>query len=321
MTDRPKLLVTRRFPDAVEARAARDYDATVNPEDHLHSSDQLIEAAAGHDAILCSSTNMFDADVFERLPDSVRVIATFSVGIEHFDIEAAKARGIVLANTPGVMAEATADIAMLLLLAASRRAFEGDSMVRTGAWEGWTPTQLLGVGLQGKRLGILGMGAIGRAVAARARPFGLDIHYHNRSRLAADMEAGATYHEDAEDLLGVSDLLTIHCPMTPQTKGLLDAERIGLMPDGAVVVNTARGGIVDDEALIAALRSNRLAAAGLDGYDGEPNRHSGYRELANVFLLPHLGSATHETRDAMGFLALDNIDAFFAGLEPPNRVA
>lgn len=315
-----KLLVTRRFPPDVLVRAERDYACTLNPDDTAWQGDELVARAQDHDAILCSSSNKFTADVVAALPQEVRMLATFSVGFEHIDTDACQSRGIVVSNTPDVLSDATADVAMLHILAASRRAGEADRMVRADAWPGWTPTQLLGQGLQGKRLGILGMGGIGRAVAARARAFGMEIHYHNRSRLTPDLEQGATYHATPEQLLAQSQFLTLNCPMSAAMKHFLDARRIALLPEGAVVVNTARGGLIDDTALIAALKSGRLFAAGLDVYEGEPKINPGYRELDNVFLTPHMGSATVETRNAMGFKALDNLDAFFAGAALPDRV-
>ncbi|MDD9878893.1 MAG: D-glycerate dehydrogenase [Magnetovibrio sp.] len=315
-----KLLVTRRFPPDVLTRAERDYSCTFNDADTAWQGEELTGRAAGHDGMLCSSSNKFSAEVIEGLPQSIRILSTFSVGYEHIDLDAARARGIAVTNTPGVLSEATADLAFMLLLCASRRAGEADRLVRAGLWRGWAPTQLLGAGLQGKRLGILGMGGIGRALAQRGRAFGLEIHYHNRSRLAPDRELGAVYHETADALLEVSDFLSLNCPMSDDMKHFLNAQRIARMPDGAVVVNTARGGLIDDVALIGALQSGKLMAAGLDVYEGEPDMHPGYRELGNVFLTPHLGSATVETRNAMGFKALDNLDAFFAGTEPPDRL-
>jgi lactate dehydrogenase-like 2-hydroxyacid dehydrogenase len=316
-----KLLLTRRYPPDVLARAGRDYTCTFNEDDGDWQSDELIRRAEGHDAILCSSSNKFSPPVVAALPESVRMLATFSVGFEHIDLDACKARGIVVSNTPAVLSDATADVAFLHILAASRRAGEGERMVRSGNWTRWTPTQLLGPGLQGKRLGILGMGGIGQAVAKRARAFGMEIHYHNRSRLAPDLEEGATYHATPEDLLKVSQFLSLNCPMSPEMKHFLNAERLRLLPKGAVVVNTARGGLIEDAALIAALKSGHVFAAGLDVYDNEPKLEPTYRELENVFLSPHFGSATVETRNAMGFKALDNLDAFFAGRDLPDRVA
>jgi glyoxylate reductase len=312
-----KILVTRRLPPNVEARLARDYQAKLNGDDRVYSSAEIIAAAVGHDGILCCSTEKFSADVICALPESVKILATFSVGYEHIDVPAAAKRGLKVTNTPDVLNDATADITMLCLLAAARRGAEGDRLVRADQWKGWHTTMMLGTHVTGKRLGIFGMGRIGRAVAQRGRGFGMDIHYHNRSRLDHALEQGATFHETLESLLAVSDFFSINAPSSAQTLKFLNAERIALLPDGAVVANTARGNMVDDDALIAALQSGKVSAAGLDVFDGEPNIHPGYRSLDNVFLLPHLGSATHETRDAMGFCCLDNLDAFFSGKPCP----
>jgi lactate dehydrogenase-like 2-hydroxyacid dehydrogenase len=319
-TKPPVLLLTRRFPDAVMTRAARDYRIITNDDDHPYSPKEIADRAAGADALLVSAVDRIPADLIRALPDSVRMIATFSVGTDHIDLAAAKERGIAVSNTPGVLTDATADIAFLLLLGAARRASEGERLIREGRWEGWGPTQLVGIHVTGKRLAILGMGRIGQAMARRARGFDMEIHYHNRRRLPADEEMGAVYHADADDLLSVADFLSIHSPASPETHHWLNAERIARLPDRAVIINTARGSVVDDEALIAALRSGKLAAAGLDVFENEPKLHPGYAALPNTFLLPHLGSATDKTRDAMGFTALNNLDAFFAGKDLPNRV-
>jgi len=321
MAEKTNLLITRKLPIAVEARAQRDYHARLNLTDEPYGKEELVRAAQGSAAILCTTTDRFDAATINRLPDSVRMLATFSVGFEHLDLAAARARGIVVTNTPDVLTDATADVALLLILGAARRASEGEQLIRNDAWAGWAPTHLLGVHVGGKRLGILGMGRIGRAVAARARAFGMVVHYHNRQRLSPQDEAGATFHADAEDLLAVADVLSIHFPLMPETRYFLDARRIELLPRSAIVVNTARGAAIRDADLIAALKSGRIAAAGLDVYDGEPRLHPDYRTLSNTFLLPHLGSATRETREAMGFRALDNLDAFFSGGAPKDRIA
>jgi lactate dehydrogenase-like 2-hydroxyacid dehydrogenase len=321
MPSKPALLVTRKLPEAVEARASRDYRARLNSADAALDGDGLLRAAAEADGVLCTTTDRLDAATIGKLPASVRILATFSVGFEHIDIKAARGRGLVVTNTPDVLTDATADVAILLMLGAARRASEGERLIRANAWTGWAPTQLLGSHVSGKRLGILGMGRIGRAVAHRARAFGMVIHYHNRQQLPPEAEQGAIFHETPESLLPSSDILSIHCPLTPETRHFVDAKRIDLLPLGAIVVNTARGGIVKDEDLIAALRTGRLAAAGLDVFDGEPRLNLGYRDLPNTFLLPHLGSATRETREAMGFRALDNLDAFFAGRAPRDRIA
>lgn len=322
MSDKPVVLVTRKLPDAVEARLERDFTPILNPDDKLYSADELIELAAGVDAILPCHTEKFTAGLIARLPDNVKVIANFSVGVDHCDLEAAKKKGIIVTNTPDVLSDATAEIAILLMLGAARRASEGERLVRTKEWRDWSPSFMVGRQTTGKRFGVIGMGRVGQVTARRARCFDMDIHYYNRSRLTPDLEADATYHDTVEDLLPHCDVLSIHCPATPQTTGLLNAQRIALLPDGAIVINTARGGVINDDALIDALKNGKLWAAGLDVFNGEPeNIHPGYRDLDNVFLLPHIGSATTDTRDAMGFRALDNLDAIFAGQEPGDRVA
>lgn len=321
MSKKPVVLVTRRLPLAVEQRLQRDYDAHLNTDDELYSSDRLLALAAAADAIIPCHTESLNAEVIARLPESVRAICSFSVGYDHIDLAAAKSRDIVVTNTPDVLSNATAEIAMLLMLGAARRAHEGARMLRTDTWADWSAIGQLGVEVTGKRLGIIGMGRVGQVMARRARGFDMEIHYYNRHRLSADIEAGAFYHADLSDLLPHCQFLSVHCPATPDTRQLLNAERIALLPDGAVVVNTARGAVVDDDALIAALQSGKLFAAGLDVFNGEPNIDPRYRDLDNTFLLPHIGSATQETRDAMGFRALDNLDAVIAGREPRDRLA
>jgi lactate dehydrogenase-like 2-hydroxyacid dehydrogenase len=321
MTERPAILVTRKLPDAVAARLLRDYRPTLNPGDRRYSAAELVAAATGHDALLISPTERMTAEIIGTLPAPVRVIATFSVGFEHIDLDAAKARGLIVTNTPDVLTDATADIAMLLILGAARRASEGERMVRDDRWTGLGLTEMLGRHVTGRRLGILGMGRIGRALARRARGFDMTIHYSNRRRLPPDLEQGAAFHADPEAMLPHCDVLSINCPASPETHHFLNAARIARLPDGAIVVNSARGTIVDDAALIAALRSGKLFAGGLDVYENEPRIHPDYRTLPNAFLLPHLGSATVETRNAMGFKCVDNLDAVFAGRNPPDRLA
>lgn len=320
MSKKPVVLATRKLPPAVEKRLKADYDARLNATDRRYAADEIVALAEGADAILPCHTEILSADVIGRLPKTVRLIASFSVGLDHIDLGAAGKRGLVVTNTPDVLSDATAEIAMLLLLGAARRASEGDRLVRSGGWREWNPTFMLGTQVGGKRLGIVGMGRVGQVVARRARGFDMEIHYYNRARLDPGAEAGATYHESLEALLNVSQFLSLNCPATAETKGMIDASRLAMLPEGAIFVNTARGALVDDEALIAALKSRRLAAAGLDVFNNEPDIHPGYAELPNTFLLPHLGSATRETRDAMGFRALSNIDAFFAGRPPADRV-
>lgn len=313
---RPRIFVTRKLPPDVETRAARDYDAVLNAEDRLPARDDILAGTQGKDGLIVTVTERIDADLIRALPESVRIIATFSVGYDHIDIAAAKDRGIAVTNTPDVLTGATAEIALLLMLGAARNATASIATLRSGNWRNWAPTGMLGTELTGKRLGILGLGRIGRATAQRARAFGMEIHYHNRKRLSPELEAGAVYHNDIAGLFKVSDILSIHCASTPETRCLVNRDTIALLPERAIIVNTARGDIVDDDALIEALASGRLAAAGLDVFKNEPNLNPGYLNLSNAFLLPHLGSATLETRNAMGFRALDNLDAFFAG-EPP----
>ena len=318
---KPILLVTRRLPSAVEARAARDYQARLNPEDLPRSGADIVRLAQEVAAILCCPADRLDAATIMDLPDTVRVIATFSVGYDHIAVEAAAARGIIVCNTPGVLSVATAEAVMLLILAAARRAGEGERLVRSDKWEGWAPTQLVGTQVSGKRLGIFGMGRIGREVARMARAFDMQVHYRDRARLPEDLDQGAIFHDSDKSFLAECQVLSLNAPGGPSTRHWLNAERIALLPKGAIVVNAARGTLVDDDALIAALQDGRVGYAGLDVYDGEPVVNPGYLGLQNVVLLPHLGSATAETRNAMGFLALDGIDAVLAGRTPPNLVS
>jgi lactate dehydrogenase-like 2-hydroxyacid dehydrogenase len=322
MNKRMVVLVTRKLPPAVEDRLRRDYEPRFNADDRLYATDELISLAQGADVIIPCHTEKLSAEVIARLPASIKAIVCFSVGTDHVDLASAKARNIIVTNTPDVLADATAEIAMLLMLGAARRASEGERLIRAGKWNTWSPAFMVGRQLTGKRLGIVGMGRVGQVTAQRARGFEMTILYSNRSRLAPELEKGATYYETVEAMLPHCDFLALHCPATPETHHLLNAKRIALLPDGAIVVNTARGSVVDDDALVSALRSGKLAAAGLDVFNGEPdNIHAGYRELENTFLLPHIGSATFETRDAMGFRALDNLDAIASGRKPHDRVA
>ena len=311
-----RVLVTRRLTPDVEDRLSRNFAATLNTADVPMTRDEMMRTAETHDALLVSSIDKFGRDFVAHLPPSVRIVATASVGYDHIDIAAAKAAGVAVTNTPDVLTEATADIAMLLILGAARGASWGDRMVRENRWEVPSFVSPLGLDVSGRRLGILGMGRIGQAVARRARAFGMELHYHSRKRVAGSDEHGARYHPGLEDMLPVCDFLSINCASTPDTRGLINARTIALLPDGAIVVNTARGDIVDDEALIAALGTGKLAAAGLDVFRNEPDIDPRYRTLENVFLLPHLGSATPATRSAMGMRAVDNLEAFFKGGRP-----
>ncbi|MBS28031.1 MAG: D-glycerate dehydrogenase [Alphaproteobacteria bacterium] len=321
MTDKPKILVTRRHLAPTEARLTEDYDVVLNEDDHIMSADEIVAAADGMDALLICVTEPLDAAAIERLPDSVRAILTLSVGLDHVDTAAAKARGLAVLNTPDAVTDPTAEIGMLLLLGAARRAAEGAAMMRAGEWSTWSPRMMIGKEITGSPLGILGMGRIGQTVAARARGFDMTIRYHNRTRLPFAQEASASYYTTPEGLLEASPFLLISAPSTPETRGFLNAERIAMLPDGAIVVNIARGELVDDDALVAALGSGKVAAAGLDVFNGEPaDIHPGYFELPNVFMTPHIGSGAERSRAAMGDMLLDGLDLLLAGEPVPNRV-
>ena len=320
MAERRKLLMTRVLTPAIEERARRDYELILNDADQTMSAAEIVAGAEGCDAILGCISEKYTGEVISALPDSVKIISTFSVGTDHIDLAAARARGIRVGNTPDAVTISTAEISMLLILGAARRAPEGERMMRARAWPGWEPLQLLGRNLAGKRLGILGMGKIGRALAKRARAFDMDIHYYNRTRLAPELEEGATYHDSFEGLLAVSDVLSLNAPATPDTRFVVDAAALAKLPAGAIVVNAARGDLLVDEDLIAALKSGQVSYAGLDVYLGEPAINEAYYGLENAFLLPHMGTAAIEARNEMGFHALDNIDAVLAGKEPPYPV-
>lgn len=320
MTAKPVLWIPRRLSRATLERAARDYEAIVNLDDGLQSADDLVAMSARVDAMLPCHSEIFSAQVAARLNPRLKIIANHSVGVDHCDLPALKARGITVTNTPDVLSDATAEIAMLLLLGAARRAPEGDAMVRAGAWNTWSPSFMVGKQVSGQRLGIVGMGRVGQVMARRARGFDMQIHYFNRNRLSRELELGAHYHDTIESLLAVSDFLSLHCPATPQTTGLMDKHHFGLLPDGAVVVNTARGALIDESALLEAIVSGKVAAAGLDCFVVEPGGNPAFAAHENIFMLPHIGSATRQTRDAMGFRALDNLDAFFAGQTPKDQL-
>lgn len=321
MDEKPVVVVGRKLPEAVEARLARDYRPKFNEADQVYTADDLVRLCADAQAIVAAHSEHLTADVIARLPEPFKIIANYSVGVDHVDLKAAKARGIVVTNTPDVLSDATAEIAMLCMLGAARRASEGDRLIRSGGWKTWSPAFMVGTQVTGKRFGIIGMGRVGLVAAARARGFDMEIHYYNRRRLEPAQEQGAVYHDSVEDLLPHCDVLSLHCPTTPETTNLMNEERLALLPDGAILVNTARGAVVDEAALMHALRSGKLAAAGLDVFKNEPNIDPAFFEIENTFLLPHIGSATKETRDAMGFRALDNLDAFFTGRAPRDRVA
>ncbi len=311
-----RILVTRKLPDEVEERLARDFTVTLNADDRGMGSAEIATKAKDFDALLIASLDKFRDGVIESLPASIRMIATVSVGVDHIDFSAAKAKNIAVSNTPDVLTDATADIALLLMLGAARGAVWGHQMVKGNKWPPPSMVRPLGLDVSGRRLGILGMGRIGQAVAKRAAAFNMELHYHNRKRVDPVLEHGAAYHAKLDDMLPHCDFISINCASTPDTRGIIDSRALGLLPQGAIVVNSARGDIVDDDALIAGLKSGKLAAAGLDVFKGEPSIDPRYRELDNIFMLPHLGSATKNTRIAMGMRAVDNLEAFFKGNKP-----
>ena len=305
-----KILITRRLLRSCEDKAKELFDANFNLNDELYSQKKLIEMSAGCDGILSALTDKLDAETINQLPDSVKIISNFAVGFGNIDLEAAKKRGIAVTNTPDVLTDATAEIGVLLILGACRRASEGIEKAREGGWV-WSADMLIGKQLTGTRLGILGMGRIGQKIAKIAKSLGMIIHYHNRSKLSEEKEQGATYHDNLNGLMKVSDVLSVCCPASKETINLINKDTLELLPKGAVVTNVARGDIIEDEALIDALERRKVYAVGLDVYKNEPNLNPGYLKHKSAFILPHLGSATKETRTAMANLAIDNIDEFF----------
>ena len=306
-----KILITRRLLKACEEKASKNFETHLNDNDELYSQSKVIEMSKGCDGILTSLTDKMDAETINKLPDSIKILSNFAVGFGNIDIEAAKKRGIVVTNTPDVLTDATAEIGILLILGACRRAAEGIQSAKDSSWK-WSADYLIGKQLTGSRLGILGMGRIGQKIAKIARSLGMIIHYHNRSKLNSEKEQGATYHDNLKSLLSVSDVLSVCCPASKETINLINKETIEYLPKGAVVTNVARGDIVEDEALIEALDRRKVYAVGLDVYKGEPKLNSGYLKHKGAFILPHLGSATKETRTAMANLAIDNIEEFFS---------
>ena len=305
-----KILITRKLLKSSEEYASKIFNVQLNKDDKLLTKDELISNSSECDGILSSLTEKFDADIISKLSKKVKIISNFAVGFGNIDLNAAKKKNIIVTNTPDVLTDATAEIAILVLLGAARRAKEGIEWAKKKNWK-WSADFLMGKQLTGSRLGILGMGRIGRAVADRARSFGMKIHYYNRSRLDSDLEKGANYHKSFESLLSVSDFFSINCPATKETKHIINNKTIKHFPDGAVISNSARGDIIDDDAMVEALKNGKIFSLGLDVYNGEPNIHPEYLTLPNVFVLPHLGSATKKTRTAMANLAVSNIEEFF----------
>ena len=302
-----KVLVTTKLLKINEERISKLWDAKLNLNNEIYSENQLIELSKDCDGILSSIVDKIDKKTINKLSNKIKIISNFAVGFGNIDIEAASKINIVVTNTPDVLTDATAEIAMLLILGASRRAVEGMQWVKNKNWK-WSADFLIGKQLSGSKLGILGMGRIGRAVAKRAKAFGMKIHYHNRSRLNKDLEAGAIYHDNIKSLFSNSDILSINCPATKETTKIINKETLKFFSKEAVITNSARGDMIDDDAMVEALKDKKIFALGLDVYNGEPNIHPGYLKETNVFVLPHLGSSTEKTRIAMANLAIDNIE-------------
>ena len=319
---KPKVVLTRKLPDVTETRMRELFDAELRAQDTPLDPDKLVAAMQDTDVLVPTVTDKLTKDILSKAGDRLKLIASFGTGVDHIDLAAAKARGITVTNTPGVLSEDTADVAMALILSVPRRLVEGDSRARSGNWTGWSPTGMLGHRINGKRLGIIGMGQIGQAIARRARGFGMSVHYHNRKAVhpAIEAELEATYWDNLDEMLRRMDIVSVNCPYTKATKGLVSAERLALMPEHAYLVNTARGEIVDEQALAHALETGAIAGAGLDVYADEPSIPEGLRARDNVVLLPHIGSATIEGRHAMGDKVIINIQTFLDGHTPPDRV-
>jgi glyoxylate reductase len=319
---KPLVIVTRRLPDVIETRMMELFDCRLNIEDRPMSQAELVEAARQADVLVPTVTDRIDAAVLSQAGPRLKLIASFGTGVDHIDLKTARMRGVSVTNTPGVLTEDTADMTMALILAVPRRLAEGERLVRTGRWGGWSPTSMLGHRIWGKRLGIIGMGRIGQAVARRAKGFGLSIHYHNRRRVHVDVEREleATYWESLDQMLARMDIISVNCPHTPATFHLLSARRLKLLRPDAFLVNTSRGEVIDENGLARMLASGDLAGAGLDVFEHEPAINPKLLKLDNVVLLPHMGSATIEGRLAMGEKVIINIKTFVDGHTPPDRV-
>ncbi|MBL26184.1 MAG: D-glycerate dehydrogenase [Rhodospirillaceae bacterium] len=319
---KPLVIVTRKLPDVVETRMMELFNARLNDDDQPMTREQLVEAVKTADILVPTVTDRIDASLLAEAGPNLRLIASFGAGIDHIDIPAARGRDITVTNTPGVLTEDTADMTMALILAVGRRLTEGERLVRSGQWTGWGPTSMLGHRIWGKRLGIIGMGRIGRALARRAKGFGLSVHYHNRRRLPEEVEQelDATYWESLDQMLARMDIISVNCPHTPATYHLLSARRLALIRPHAYIVNTSRGEVIDEKDLTRRLREGQLAGAGLDVFEHEPAINPKLIELPNVVLLPHMGSATIEGRIDMGEKVIVNIKSFIDGHSPPDRV-
>ncbi|MEM8774016.1 MAG: D-glycerate dehydrogenase [Pseudomonadota bacterium] len=321
-SDRLSVVVTRRLPEPVERRMSELFDVRLRTEDRSMSRDELVDAVKTTDVLVPTITDKLDAGLIGQAGDRLKLIANYGAGVDHIDVQTARQRGILVSNTPGVLTDDTADMTMALILSVTRRIPEGLSQMQLDEWSGWSPTALLGGRIAGRRLGILGMGRIGQAVARRAAAFGMDVHYHNRHRLRSETEEelGTTYWESLDQMVSRMDVLSVNCPHTPSTFHLMNARRLKLMKPDAVIVNTSRGEVIDENALTRMLRAGELAGAGLDVYEDERAINPRLRELKNVVLLPHMGSATVEGRLEMGEKVLLNIKTFDDGHRPPDQV-
>jgi len=314
--------LTRKLPDSVETRMRELFDAKLNADDHKFSQDELKAAVAECNVLVPTVTDRIDAEVIAAAGPQLKLIASFGTGVDHIDLKAAREAGITVTNTPGVLTEDTADVAMALILSVPRRIAEGDALVREGGWTGWAPTGMLGHRINGKRLGIIGMGRIGQAIARRARGFGMSIHYHNRRPVHADIEQEleATHWDDLPQMLSRMDIISVNCPHTEATHQLLSREKLELIQNHAYLVNTSRGEVIDETALAELLQQRRIAGAGLDVYENQPTINPLLLDLKNVVLLPHIGSATIEGRLSMGDKVIINVQTFIDGHTPPDRV-
>lgn len=319
---KPSVIVTRKLPDVIETRMMELFETRLNRDDTPFGEARLAQAMAEAEILVPTVTDNLHRAIIEKAGPQLKMLASFGTGVDHIDLHAAKDKGITVTNTPGVLTEDTADMVMALILAVCRRLAEGERLARSGQWTGWSPTSMLGARIGGKRLGIIGMGRIGSAVARRARSFGLSIHYHNRRRVPPELEATleASYWESLDQMLAHMDIISVNCPHTPATFHLLSARRLKLLQRHAFIVNTSRGNVIDEQALVRGLVSGDIAGAGLDVYEHEPAIHPKLLQLDQVVLLPHMGSATLEGRIAMGEKVIVNIKSFVDGHTPPDRV-
>ena len=317
-----RVIVTRRLPEIVEARMMELFDTKLNADDHPFSSEELVNAVDEADILVPTVTDKIDKRILDSAKRRIKMIASFGAGVDHIDLEYAEKNGLIVTNTPGVLTEDTADMVMALLLSVPRKLIDGERLIRSGEWQGWSPTHMMGSRIWGKRLGIIGMGRIGQAVARRANGFGLNIHYHNRNRLPEVIEKSlkATFWEDIDQMLPKMDIISINCPSTPETYHLLSLKRLLSLQSHAYIVNTSRGKVIDEDALAKLLKEKEIAGAGLDVFEREPAVSASLLDAPNTVLLPHMGSSTVEARNAMGEKVIINIQTFIDGHKPPDRV-